>query len=132
MDFFSTALYGSTTFYGRLLPQYSSLEGDGPCYEDKIASVLLNGGRFAVVDMEADGTVNGPAKGVSTHTLEEGEIEYRFDLKALKNGLKRALKDKENGGFESLMNLMLGDGTFDATDADNLLQIVVFGEVIYG
>lgn len=132
VDFFSTALYGSTTFYGHLLPRFAHLEEGGTCYEDKIANVLMKGGEFAVVDMEADGEINGPAKGVVAKIMEEGEVEYTFNLKHLENGLKMAFKDKDGGGFMSLVNLLMNDGTFDAVDADNLLQTIVFGEIVYG
>lgn len=132
VDFFSTALYGSTNFYGHLLHEYAHLEGDERIYEDKIANVLLKGGKFSVVDMEADESVNGPAKGVEARVIEDGQVEYTFDLEAVKKGLKRAFTDTKGGGFPAILNLLLDDGTFDATDADNLLQMIVFGEIVYG
>ena len=57
VDLLSTALYGSTWFdasYDKKV--YESLtKKTGECFEDKLADMLLNGHKIAIIDLEADG-----------------------------------------------------------------------------
>lgn len=134
VNLLSTTLYESPIFVGRLLDDWSILESKGEekeCFEDKMANVLLYGGEVAIFDIEADGEkyVN---KGVSSLLKDTGYVEYHFDLKAVKNGLKMALESKEDYIRLAAFNFLINDGTFDATDAEVLMQMILFGEVIYG
>lgn len=133
VNLLSTTLYGSPVFWGRLLDEYKPFEnrGEGDCFEDKMANVLLNGGRIAIVDMESEGEIY-KNKGVLAFINESNDAQYHFDLKAVKNGLKRALESKEIYLRRAAFNFLVDDGTFDAADAENLMQMIIFGEVIYG
>lgn len=132
-DFLSTALFHSPSFSCVRLDEYKEMEGkESECFEDKCANVLLAGGKIAIVDYVAEGEVNGPARGVEAHQQEDGEVYYHISLKSLKNGLKRALEGEGADAKYAMFNFMYDDGSFDATDADNLLQMIIFGEVVYG
>lgn len=133
VNLLSTSLYGSQVFWGKRLAEYKPLEnkGEGNCIEDKMANVLLNDGRIAFIDIEAEGEIY-KNKGVLGFINEDGDAEYHFDLKAIKNGLKKALESKERYLQLAAFDFLVDDGSFDATDAENLMQMVLFGEVIYG
>lgn len=127
VDFLSTALYGNPVFQAYVEDASRHLTQGETCYEDKLASALLKGGKIVIVDAEGE-EINGPAKGVDAKLDEEQAMaEYTIDLKAVQNGLKRALECFEPSAFRLLEN----DGSFDAFDADLLLQYIVFGEVVY-
>lgn len=134
VNLLSTALYGSTTFVGRLLEEFKSLEesetNPSKCVEERMANVLLHGGEICVIDVEGDEVYKN--KGVFSRLTPTGEGEYHFDLEAVKNGLKSAFESKEKYLRLAAFNLLIDDGTFDADDADSLMQMIIFGEVIYG
>lgn len=134
VNLMSTTLYGSPVFVGRLLEDWRSLEKRGKekeCFEDKCANVLRYGGKVAIIDVEAEGERH-PIKGVSSLVMEGGEVEYQFDINAVKNGLKMALESKEDYIRMAAWNFLLDDGSFDAEDAEVVMQMILFGEVIYG
>lgn len=133
VNLLSTTFYGSPTFAPMLYDEYKPLEnrGEGNCYEDKMANVLLNGGRVAAVDIEYDDEIF-ENDGVLAVVNDAGEAEYRFDLKAVKKGLKRALESKKGYIRSAALNFLIDDGSFDAGDAEVLIQMIIFGEVIYG
>lgn len=133
VNLLSTTFYGSPTFAPMLVDEFASYEniGEGDCYEDKMANVLLCGGRVAAIDLECDDELF-ENKGVLARLNEEGEGEYQFDLKAVKKGLKMALESKQGYIRNAALNFLINDGSFDAGDAEVLIQMIIFGEVIYG
>lgn len=133
VNLLSTTFYGSTIFAPMLIDEYKPLEnrGEGDCYEDKMANVLLNGGRVAAVDIEYDDEIF-ENEGVLAVVNDADEAEYRFDLKAVKKGLKMALESKQDYIRSAACNFLINDGSFDAADAEVLIQMILFGEVIYG
>lgn len=132
VNLLSTTLYGSPLFVGRLLDKWKSLEDreEGESFEDKAANVLLYGGEFCIIDIEGDEVFKN--KGVFSRLTDTGEGEYHFDLEAVRNGLKTALESKDNYIRLAAFNFLVDDGTFDASDAEILMQMILFGEVIYG
>ena len=134
VNLLSTTLYGSPTFVGRFLEEYESLEVSeafpSECVEDKMANVLLYGGAVCIIDVEGGEIYKN--KGVFSRLTDTGEGEYHFDLEAVKKGLKKALESKENYIRLAAFNFLVDDGTFDASDAEVLIQMILFGEVIYG
>ena len=56
-------------------------------------------------------------------------MTYPITLKDIKRGLKKAY---ECGQSERVNYLVNDPGQMDMIDADVLLQIIVYGEVIYG
>jgi hypothetical protein len=59
-----------------------------------------------------------------------GAGTFILDHASVQKGLDAAAKDPN--GMRCLSNLLSDNGNFDALDADALVQIMVFGEVVYG
>ena len=141
VNLFSTALYGST-YLDADYPNSDIYEEDD-CYEDKLAKALLNGQTIVVRDTYAEGCVYGNLP----HEIEGCEddediadVAYEVTLEDVKKGLEKAGSgtfiinfdgEKEFGvkAFDMFAN---EDLSFDLVCADCLMQIIVFGELIYG
>ena len=78
---------------------------DEICFEDVMAEVLLSGHSIILADEE------------------EGE-EYTLTIENLKQAIGKALED------ETVSQHLVED--WDCEDCDSILQIALFGEVIYG
>lgn len=82
--------------------EYKQAQGD--CIEDKLAYMLLNGQSVVLYD------------------IEEDDKNYELTLDKLYSAMGKYLKTSPNASIED----------FDFCDGDNILQIALFGEVIYG
>lgn len=134
VDLLSTALYGNYI----LGADYDTRDyyecpdkKDDDCYEDKMARILLNGGCITVIDNEAcdEDDFNGE---LPHHwDNEDKAMCYSVTLNDIKKGLQNAL---DSLGWEArcAMHLIDGEGDLDLVEADALLQMILFGEVIYG
>lgn len=80
------------------------------CREDKWADRLLAGGTILCVDCEDDGK------------------EYKLTLENFEDGLEKALYDSD---IRPCFGRWLS-GNYDYYDCNNLLQYIMFGEVVYG
>lgn len=133
VNLFSTATYGSSYFSAvKKKSDYygTALEDDEDCIEDTWAKVLLSGKPVFVLDFysEEEAYGNLPHK----WDKKRGAMKYTVTLEDIKNGLQKAI---DNGGWSAkcVFDLMDEDGSdFDLTEAETLLQIITFGEVIYG
>ncbi len=114
VNLLSTGLYGSQ-FLGvdysiedyRKIPNPDEYD----CTEDKCAKLLLNGKSIVIYNETMD---------------------YTITLSDIKKGLEKAL---DNGGWDAkcAFDLINDDScNLDLTEAENLLQIITFGEAIYG
>ena len=133
VNLFSTATYGSSYFdvvkkkkdyYG------TELENENDCREDTWAKVLLSGKPVYVLDYYSE----YESYGNLPHEMDEkrGAMKYTVTLEDIKKGLQRALN---NGGWDAkcAFDLINDDSCdLDLTEAENLLQIITFGDVIYG
>ena len=136
VNFFSTAFYGSSIF--AVDYNYDDYDGkpfaaQNDCFEDKLAKILLNGGRITVSDMYAEEA--GDYYGKIEHIWDEDceRMDYTITLKDIENGLAKAASSTEPYCRKSFSNFAENDCVdFDLNDADTLMQIIVFGEVIYG
>ena len=129
----STATYGSSYFdvvkkkkdyYG------TDLEDKNDCRENTWAKVLLAGKPVYVLDYYSEEESYGNLH----HEWDEkrGAMKYTVTLEDIKKGLQKAL---DNGGWdaECAFDLINDDScNLDLTEAENLLQIITFGEAIYG
>ena len=123
VDLLSTALYGNDTFaatYDRSI--YEKLENTtGDCFEDKMADMLLAGHEITIVDLWAEGYIHAKKKFV------------RFDGEnaVYKVGIKDFLKAASTPrGYELVKDIL--DGSGDAITGYVFIQLVVFGEEVYG
>ena len=129
VDILSTALYGCNylsvdlddEFYNNIPEE----ERIGDCYEDKAADTLLHGGYLQIVDYEADGelyTKRSHKKGPYLDKVGRGV--YYITLEDI---LWACSSER---GYKLLTETLSGEG--DYFTANNLLQIAMFGEEIYG
>lgn len=79
--------------------------GEGICYEDVIARVLHKGKEIVIVDSESVQT------------------EYKLDLNKLLTGVTKGITD---------YRLDFDPKEWDAADCDTVIQLAIFGELIYG
>lgn len=82
------------------------------CCEERCADRLLNGGNILCVDYNEE---------------DENEGVYKIDLNTLKKGLKLA-RDKE--AVRDWVDFINEED--DYYTCNNLMQVVMFGEVVYG
>ena len=95
---------------------------NGNCFEDKCADILLNGGSVYVTDIQADEEVF--SKLPHTIDAEDGSVTYKVSLEDFFNGFSNP---------DAMDNVKdLADENDDYWTAYNLIQYVVFGELIYG
>ena len=143
VNLLSTALYGSTYLsadYDR--ERYKRLFKEGDCYEDKMARILLEGGAITVTDgfVEDEDEV-WSKKGKWNKDLEEAQ--YTITLKDIEEGLQKALdgtfkltegleQGEKNWARKVVMNMMSEGADYDLPDADMIMQIIMFGEIVYG
>lgn len=104
-------LYSSGIDYCFNKEKYAKFKVEGNCYEDNLLNLLKNGGRLKFVDFEGDKEVYFLTLQSATEKLKEIE-----DINIL-NKVKDILEE---------------NGTADVWHGYDILQFVLFGEVIYG
>jgi hypothetical protein len=85
------------------------------CLEERWADRLLNGGHIVCVDYYDEDDNGDP-------------MRYTLCLKDIEDKIEQATKDEEV--VREYANWMSGD--YDYYDCNNLMQYVIFGEVVYG
>ena len=112
-DFLCTAL--TQSFWASADYDESDKEGveiqsefDEPCYEDVLASLLLNGKTITISDKE------------------DGQ-EWKVDLKTLLKGFNKVAKSEAYR--HHVWNFITED--YGSTDADIILQFAIFGKETY-
>ena len=91
--------------------KYQQFKVDGAYYEDNLLNLLKNGGRLKFVDVEGDNEV--------------------FFLTL--NSAKEKLTEIEDANIiEKVKDILSENGNADAWHGYEILQFVLFGEVIYG
>lgn len=134
VNLFSTATYGSdwlglkirkTDYYG------TPLEDNNDCVEDKWAKVLLNGKSVFVYDYYAGDDDDFYGELFHVYCESRGAMRYTLTLDDIKKGLEKAL---EAGEWDArcVHHLINDDGSFDLYEAEELMQMIVFGEAVYG
>ena len=95
------------------------------CFEDNAAQVLLDGGTILVTDLESYGDSIDDAYGTLPKYIDaDGYITYKVTLKDI---LEKASTPE---CLRMIQDILFGDG--DMYTAWNLMQTIVFGEIIYG
>ncbi len=123
VDLFSTATYGSDWLDITSLKAEKHLDNgfseeylENRCREEKWADRLLNGGHIVCYDYYA-----------AEDDDEDHPIRYQIDLNTLKERLKLA-RDKE--AVSDWSDFVLEKD--DYFTCNNIMQVVMFNEVIYG
>lgn len=133
VNLFSTAVYGSDYFdveENKKDYKGTELEDESDCCEDVWAKVLLSGKPLYVFDYYSEEV----AYGNLPHKWDKkcGAMRYTVTLEDIKKGLGKAI---DNGGWDAkcASDLINEDSCdLDLYEAENLLQIITFGEGIYG
>lgn len=109
--------------------------------EDRCAKVLLSGGKIRITDYDADG-VGYAGNDVPFKVGGDGKVTYTVGLDNILSGLENAangdfipcgIDNEKEAVREAFDDLAYGDvGALDYPEADMLMQIILFGEVIYG
>lgn len=133
VNLLSTALYGNNMWYCEYDADWyyehcNDCEAD--CYDDKIARILLAGGSVEVSDRMAED--KDEVYGKLPHKWDEENdcMDYTVTLDDIRKGLEKACKD--DNMTVQVYDLMNDPAEIDMYDASNLLQVIVFGECIYG
>ena len=100
--------------------KWNETHGDTMCYEDKLAAILENGGTIVAVD-----------KGEYEYGSYEGE-EPNKDKGIHPLTLKKLLDACSTTEGYKYAKTLLVDEDGDFYDAWNIIQIAMFGEVVYG
>ena len=145
VNLLSTATYGNSDAIDIDVPEECMEFYVGECWEDKLANVLLNGGRIEVIDRYSEEhpddyeTYGEQGKNwISTRWQEFtswnreeqgqwGNVVYTIDLNNILYGIN------QNDHTNKLAHELLINEDGDLYTAYNLLQCIVFGgEEIYG
>lgn len=142
VSLFSTALYGNDILecsYNKSdYPNIQFEETD--CYEDVIAKILLGGGEVTIIDNEgAESDANDicyygkkSKNWQSTGIIEGNGWRGKYYSPTYKINLQNVIKGiKTTEGYKLAEELLINEEG-DFYTAFNLLQIIVFGEEIYG
>jgi hypothetical protein len=144
VNLFSTALYGSSYLSAEYDKDfYNSIPKDkkeGDCFEDHIADVLLNGGEIYIYDAYSEGEVyskNGEL--IKEEYGGEEYAQYTLTLTDIIEGLQHAANgtyktNNDTKFIRQCFNEFAEDDCYDLdlTDADALMQVITFNELIYG
>lgn len=134
-----TATYGSN-WLSCYAPDREGVDiTEDDCLEDEWAKCLLAGKKITCTDYNAD---EGEHYGTLEHyTEEDGQTSYLVSLQDIINGLQKcadgtskdADKYADKGFLARCYNDFVNDGdNWDYVEADALMQVILFGELIYG
>jgi hypothetical protein len=104
-------LYSSGVDYGYNKEKYEQFKVVNGCYEDNLISLLKNGGRLKFVDYEGDNEVFFLTMKLAQEKLSEIE-----DVIII----------------ERVQDILSENGAADAFHGWEILQFILFGEIIYG
>lgn len=132
VNLLSTSSYGSDWlgFKKRKSDYYGTeLEDENDCAEDTWAKLLLAGKNIFAYDYYAEGCTYG---NLPNKIIGEDEVaRYELTLKDITEGLERALSS-DSYIKKYIFNWMNEEGCFDITEAEAIMQYIIFGEEVYG
>lgn len=136
VNLFSTGLYGSNiigaTYSHNVYEEYCEQDIQD-CLEDKMAKVLLKGGKVFLFDEYAEDENDYYGTLPKKWNEDDCEMMYTVTLKDIRKGLEKALNEGGSYIQECVRNLMDDEGcNLDLPQAESILQYIMFGEVIYG
>lgn len=137
VELLSTALYGSY-WLGceyRVGDNMETVEFNDTdtCFEDKAARCLLQGKYIEFFDQYAEGEEDFYNSKLEHYWVEDDCMVYKVTLKDIKDGLERMLEQEKGWGLECAMNFVKNEyWSFDLTQAECIIQHILWGEDIYG
>lgn len=135
VDLISAAAYGSSWLgIDYNLEDYWKCpdKKDDDCIEDKISRILLNGGEVTFYDMYAEDEDDFYQSKIQHKWDEENQcMDYTITISDIENGLEKAALSKGylSKCFQDLLN---EDGDLDQPEAEAIVQVILWGEEIYG
>ena len=137
VNLFSTATYGSSWLGIRTGEKTGIKEEEGDCLEDVWAKAVLAGHKIKCFDYYAEGEVYGPHGKV---IKKDGTAVYFIGLKEIMDGLQKCADGRFEGHGreldwlkECVAHFADEDSCeFDNPEAEALMQVIMFNELIYG
>lgn len=103
-----------------------------PCFEDKVADLLLANKSIVLYDMYAEDE-NDFFGNLPHYYDENGYMCYTITLQDILSGLEKAGSIQNGWVHKCLDAFALDDGyNLDLSSADCLIQYIMFGDYIYG
>lgn len=140
VDLLSTSLSGSTFLacdYSRSDYKRFCVVNDEDCIEDAMAKLLLAGLSIRIGDMYAeDDDEDNDSKLPHKYELDDGIMWYDVTLEDIKRGVETCLNGEGDGDNTYLrscaMDFINGEGDMDLPEAEAIMQVILWGELIYG
>jgi hypothetical protein len=136
VDLFSTGLTGSSIFGFNYTihdkPELPLKEDD--CIEDIMAKILLAGHKVTIIDYYAEGELYSS---LGTGLDDEYNGLYEIGLEDIIKGLEKAGENHDpdfpHDALTNYIDSCMDSGcSFDLTDGESLIQMICFGELVYG
>ena len=136
VDLLCTATYGSS-WLDITTGETSGVElAEDDCLEDKWAKCLLAGHKVKCYDYYAEGERYGSLGGV---IKKDGTAVYFVGLEEIKKGLQKCADGRFEGDAsdqawlrECYQHFVAREGDMDNPEAEALMQVIMFNELIYG
>lgn len=134
VDLLCTATYGSSWLECYAPDREGLAITEEDCREDVWAKALLAGKKIECIDHYAEGEVYGSLGRVD----EDDDGIYLISLSDVLAGLESAINgtypdeaDTKAWARECAQHFIAGEGELDLPEAECLMQIIMFGDVIY-
>lgn len=125
VNLFSTALYGNA----RWDIDYNDEKYRDQTLDDSVAKALLGGDTVFIYDNYADMEAYGS---LPSHVEDDGSVRYNVALCDIMLAVEKIMDGSDCHMKKIVAEWADPDGDMDAYEADELLQFITFGEVIYG
>ena len=136
VDLFTTATYGSS-WLDIFAPVRTGLHiEETDCREDVWAKALLAGHPIECTDYYAEGDVYG----YLPHTIgDNDEVTYKVAMQDVLDGLQKCADGTFKGNKsdhdwlrDCFNHFRAGEGDMDLPEAEAIMQVIMFNELIYG
>ena len=141
VDLLSTAFYGSTLLacdYSKETYKKAYYEDD-ECIEDIMAKLLLSGDKVFVGDMYAqDASDCNGSKLPHKYDAEQEIMWYDVTLEDIRRGVQSCMDCVDANGnndtflHQCAVDFLNGKGDMDLIEAESIMQVILFGKLIYG
>lgn len=143
VNLFSGSMYCGYSFFGCIYNSKDSknVKKSGDCIEDIIAKILLSGKSVEIVDTNAEDSDDFYGNLPHRWDADEQMMVYTVTLDDIKKGIEKCLEcssTDDNSSCSSWLAkcardiFMDGGYNLDKPEAEAVMQVIVFGELIYG